>query len=148
MVVEYAGKIIGEFKFRSKADGFQETAVPGMMGVAWIFFVGEHIFKKFVKKFSKNFQKIFKNFQKNSKNFRKFLKFFLRKLLKMYYFSISFSQVNKAGGQFLRVWTKNASCRNFLRKFWKFPKVCLRKLWKMHYFSRFFTKFKKLCVDN
>ena len=97
------------------------------------FFWGGTLFQKILKKFSKNIQKtfkkiqkIFKNTQKISKNFkkystdfRKFLKIFLRKMLKMHYFSIVFSQFNKARGQFLRVWTKNATCRKFLRKFWK-----------------------------
>ena len=47
-----------------------------VMGVARILFGGTL------------FQEFSKYFQKNSKNFRKFLKFFLRKLLKMPYFSI------------------------------------------------------------
>ena len=77
-------------------------------------------------------------------NFRKFSKVFLRKMLKMPYFSIFFKKFNKPSIQFLRIWTKNAMCRKFVRKF---SKIFRRKLRKMHYFRRFFTKFKKPCVN-
>ena len=40
----------------------------------------------------------------------------LRKLLKLI-FSIFFKKFNKPSIRFLRVWTKNATCRIFLRKF-------------------------------
>ena len=47
------------------------------MGVARIFSGGEHFFKKFSKKVSKNFQKIFKKYSKNiQKNFQKVSKNF------------------------------------------------------------------------
>ena len=54
----------------------------------------------FSKDFSKNSQNIEKILKKFSKNFGKFLKIFLGKLLKMHYFSIVFSQFNKARGHF------------------------------------------------
>ena len=89
--------------------------------------------------FQKNFQKIcIKDsiiFQKNLKKFRKFLKIFLRKMLKMDYFRIVFSQFNNARGQFLRVWTENAICRKIKKKF-------VRKLQKciiLAYFSKNLT---------
>ena len=116
------------------------------MGVARIFIGGKHFFKKIFKKLSKSFRKIFKiifnkfskkfkkystNFQKNYKKISKnFQKIFLRKLLKMDYFSIIFSQLNKWWGQFLRVRTKNAICRNFLRKFSKIIKSFFKKMRK------------------
>ena len=65
----------------------------------------------------------------------------------MHYFRLVFSQFNQAWGQFLRVWTKNAISRKFLRKFWKIFKSFRKKIAKIHYCSRFFTKFKKLCVN-
>ena len=65
----------------------------------------------------------------------------------MHYFSIVFSQFNKAWGQFLRVWRKNAIFRKFLRKFSKIFKKIIKKIANKHYFSRFFRKFKKLCVN-
>ena len=103
------------------------------------FFVGGGTqFKKFFKKYSKRFQS-------NFKNFRTILKIFVRKILKLHYFSIGFSQANKARGQFLSVWTKNAICRKWLSIFSKIFKNFLKKIAKMHYFSRFFRKFKKLC---
>ena len=73
---------------------------------------GEHFFKNISKKLKK-IKKIFKNIQKISKNFRKFLKIFLRKLQKMHYFSIFFSQFNEAMAQFLRVLTKTQFAENF-----------------------------------
>ena len=85
-------------------------------------------FQKILKKYSKNIQKILKNsknFQKYSKNIWKIFKNFLKKFAKNAYFSIVFSQFNEATGQFLRVWTKNAICRKFLRTF---SKIFLRKL--------------------
>ena len=42
---------------------------------------------------------------------------------------------NKPSIQILRVWTKNAICRKFVRKF---SKIFLWKLRKMHYFRIFF----------
>ena len=106
--------------------------------------------KKYPKKFSKNFQNIFKNFQKiqkiskifkkYSKNFKKiskifriFLQIFLRKLLKIRYFSIIFSKFIMARCQFLRVWTKNAISKKTLSKF----SEIFRKIVKMHYISSF-----------
>ena len=74
--------------------------------------------------FQKKFQKIL----------RKFLTIFLRKLLKMHYFSLVFSQFKKAWGNFLRVWTKNAICRKFLRKFSKSFKMFLEKIAKNELF--------------
>ena len=76
----------------------------------------------FFKNIQKNFQKIFKKFLKISKNF-------LKKIAKMHYLSIVYTQFNRAWVQFLRFWTKKAICRKFLRKF---SKVFLRKLLKMH----------------
>ena len=61
---------------------------PSKHGRSQDFFRGEHFFKKF--------QKILKNIKKISKIFKK---------------------INKPSIQFMRVWTKNAICRKFLRKF-------------------------------
>ena len=108
-------------------------AQPGFFGG------GEHFFKNFQKfikiystnfqnifnKFSNNFQKISKNFQKITKNFSKNYKFFQQKQLKMDSFSIFCTKFNKPSIQFLRVWTKNAICCKFLRRF---SKIVLRKL--------------------
>ena len=66
--------------------------------------------------------------EKISKNVRKCLKVFLRKLLKIHYFRNVFSQFTNAWGQFLRVWTKNAICRKFLRKLSKIFKSYLNKI--------------------
>ena len=104
------------------------------MGVARIFF-----FQKIVQKI---FKKYSKNFQKKLKNFRKFLKIFLRKMLKMHYYSRVFPQFNKALGQFLRVWTKNTNCLELLRKFWNF----LMKILKKNWFSLFFYFFENLLL--
>ena len=87
------------------------------MGVARIFFGGGHIFKKFSKNFLKNFQKQSTKFQKNLKNFQKNYKNFVKKIAKNGFPSIFFKKFNKPSIQFLRVWTKNAICRQFLRKF-------------------------------
>ena len=84
-----------------------------IMGLARIFFGGGNTFSKNISKKLKKIKKIFKNIQKISKNFRKFLKIFLRKLLKMHYFSIVFSQFNEARAQFLRVWIKTQFAQGF-----------------------------------
>ena len=81
--------------------------------------ISQKIFKK-----SKNIQKIIKKYSKIFKNFLK--------LLKTHYFSIVFSQFNKARGQFLCVWTKNAIYRKFLKNFNSF----LKKMCKMHIFQK------------
>ena len=56
-----------------------------------------------------NFQKIFK---KISKNVWKIFKNFLRKLLKMHYFSIFFDKIKKPRVTFLRDWTKKQFAEN------------------------------------
>ena len=137
------------------------------MGVARIF-RGEHFFKKISKnsqkiskniqkistKYSKIFQKFFKNFskkysknmqeifKKQAKNFQKCRKFFLRKLLKIHYFSIIIvlSQFNNAWGQFLRVRTKYAICRNFLSKFLKIFESFLKKIAKNALFQHIYQR--------
>ena len=138
--------------------------IMSLMGVARIFFGGgntfskkfskniQQIFKKYSKKIlknSKNFKNIQKIFQKFSKKFRKFLIIFLRKLLKMDYFSLVFSQLNKARGQFLRVWMKSAICRKFLRKFSKiFSKFPINWLFRPNAqkINAWFVKcFRKIC---
>ena len=48
---------------------------------------GEHFFKKYSKNIQKNFQKISNRFQKNDK------KIFLRKFLKMDYFTLFFKKI-------------------------------------------------------
>ena len=82
------------------------------MGVARIFFGGEHFFKKIFKKFSKNIQKIFKKYSKNSKNFKKYWKI-LKNIQKKF---IKFS-------------------KKFAKNFGKFWKIFLRNFLKMHYFQ-------------
>ena len=47
----------------------------------------------------------------------------------------------------MRVWTKNAICRNFLRKLSKIFKCFLKKIAKMDYFSIFCKIFNKPCVQ-
>ena len=64
----------------------------------------------------------------------------------MDYFSIIFSQLNKSWGQFSRVWTKNAICRNFLRNFRKLSKV-FKIIAKNALSQHNFQKFNKLCVN-
>ena len=81
------------------------------MGVARIYFRGGDTFSK---KFSKNSKRIFKKYSNNfPKNFQKIFKDFLKKIAKMHYFRLVFSQFNQALGQFLRVWTKKII-------YWKF----------------------------
>ena len=92
------------------------------MGVARIF-SGGNTFKKF----SKNFQKYSKDFQEKFKKFSKIFKNFLKKIAKMLYYSIVFSQLNNAPGQVLGVWTKNAIFRMLLIKFSKIFKRFLKK---------------------
>ena len=72
------------------------------------------------KKYSKNFQKYSKNFKKFKKivkNFKNFfgifLKFFLRNLLKMHYFSIVLSQFNEKGVNFCGFGRKTQYAENF-----------------------------------
>ena len=89
------------------------------------FFGGEGTLSKNIQIFSKKY-------------FRQFLKIFLRKLLKMQYVSIVFSQFNNAWGQLLRDWTKNAM-QEIFEKHSKIFKGFLRKLRKKDYFIRFFT---------
>ena len=90
---------------------------------------GETLQKNF-KKLSKSFENIFKKFKHGTKIFWTFLKIFLRKMLIMHYFTIAFSQFNKAWGQVLGVWTKNIICRKSLRKFSQIFKNFLMKIAK------------------
>ena len=71
------------------------------------------------------------------KNFRKCSKNFVRKLLKMHYFSKFFKKFNKAWVTCSRVWTKNTVCWKSFRKFSKIFSKFLKKIAKMHYFSIF-----------
>ena len=103
------------------------------MGVARIF-SREHFskFQNFLKKiakmdyfsiFSKNLANhalIFCAFGRKTQfngNFESFLKQIAKKSISLAYFSKKF---NKPCINFLRVWTKNANCWEFLRKFWNF----------------------------
>ena len=58
------------------------------------------------------------------RKFAKIFKIILKKIAKMQYFSTFFTKFNKPCVKCLRVWTKNAICRSFLRKF---SKVFYRK---------------------
>ena len=105
----------------SASKGVREAEPPGH-GRSRDFFRGGTLFEKNFKKFSKIFKKyskIFKKYskiyRKYSKKFRKFLKIFLRKLLKMPYFSIFFKKISNPCVKFLRRWTKNPICWRFLR---------------------------------
>ena len=70
------------------------------MGVARIFSGGGHFFKKISKYSQRIFKKysnnIPKNFQKIVKRFSKIFKNFLKKIAKMHYFRLVFSQFNQA----------------------------------------------------
>ena len=81
------------------------------------------------------------DFFREGDHFSKILKRFLRKLIKMHYFSIFFIIFNKACVNFSRIWTKNANvgkfwedCENF---WWKF----YRKIEFLFYF--YFGKFAR-----
>ena len=58
-----------------------------------------------------------------------------------------FSQFNKACGQVLRLWTKNAIYRKVVRGFSTIFKSFLRILLKRHYVSIFSKQVNKLCVS-
>ena len=90
---------------------------------------------------SKNLQKFFKKFQII---FRNILKFFFRTFLNIHYFSIGFSKCNNAPRDFLRVWTKSAICRKFMRKFSNISKRFHKKIAKMHYLRRFSQNLRNL----
>ena len=117
-----AGFRFGGGHFKGSASQGVRGRSPPDMGVAGIFSGWGKLFEKIFTKFSKNFQKIFKNF-------RKILKVFLRKLLKMPYFSIFLKNSNPCV-KFLRPWTKNTICWRFLRKFPKIFKFFLTKIAK------------------
>ena len=84
--------------------------------------------------FIANFQKIFEN-----------ISIFIRKLLKMPYFSIFFKKFNKPWVTFLRVWAKNTICWKFWENVRNFEKFFVRKLRKciiLEYFSKDLTKYR------
>ena len=68
------------------------------------------------------------------RKFSKIFKNFLRKLLKMHYFSIFFKEFNKPCVHFSRIWTKNANCWEILRKLWKFLMKILSKNWIFYFY--------------
>ena len=128
------------------------TLLTTTHGSSQDFFGGEHFFKKFskiCKEIFKNLVKIFKIFQKRfSKNFQKYssetYKNFAKKIAKNGFLSIFFTKFHKPSIHFLRVWTKNAICSKFLRKFWK---NFLRKLQRMHYLTYFSKELNKSFVN-
>ena len=91
------------------------------MGVARIFFGGGTLFQKIFEIYAK----IFKKFS------TKITKKFVKKIAKNGFLRIFFKKCNKPSIQFLRVWTKNAICREFLEKiFKKITKKFLKKIAK------------------
>ena len=113
------------------------------MGVARIFFGGgggtrfqknfQKIFKKIQNIFKKSkniFNKFLKNFQKKFQKVAKVFKNFLKKIVKMHYFSRLFTKFKKLCVDFLRVWTKNTNYWKFWENFRNFSKVFFGKLLK------------------
>ena len=72
------------------------------MGEAKVLFRGEHIFEIGLVRGA------MAQPPRSQENFRKFSKNFLKKLRKMYYFSIFFRTFKKSCVNFSRLWTKNA----------------------------------------
>ena len=80
--------------------------------------------------------------------FSKIWKKFLKKIVKMHYFSKFFKRFNKPCFTFSRVWTKNTNCWETLGNFLIFSKDFFRKFRKIHYFSIVFEKFNKPYVNS
>ena len=73
------------------------------------------------------------------RNLLDFSKKFLRKLLKMHYFSIVFKKLNKPCVDFLRIW----KVWEILRKF---SNIFLKEIAKRELFGIFFKRFNNPCV--
>ena len=81
--------------------------------------------------FSKKFKNFLKNYQKNfNKISQNILKIFIRKLIKMHYFSRFFTKFKKPCANFWRVWTKKTVYWKFWENFLKFWKRFLKKIAK------------------